>query len=183
MAAPSRSSVLDEYDAAPRRIREYFTHLPDLLEQGFPLDVALSYVFANVELAHNMALYCGAVKLHRANATLARRAINTHHMTRADFRKKFETVYGEPIPDEIVAELASAETVRDKVMHGKSPAEADKRQALVAVLRYAEAFNKFSASVGGVRPFGDLRGFKGRSQALDTSTTRWVLKGMGFALD
>ena len=32
------------------------------------------------------------------------------------------------------------------------------------------------------RPFGDLRGFKGRGQPLERTTTRWVLKGMGMGI-
>ena len=40
--------------------------------------------------------------------------------------------------------------------------------------------NDWVYQAAGVRPFGDKRGFKGRAEALDKSTTRWILKGMGL---
>ncbi len=58
--AESRKGVLNEFNAAPSRVQNYFSHLPGLLE-SFPLDVSLSYAFSQVELAQNMTLYCGVV--------------------------------------------------------------------------------------------------------------------------
>ena len=169
------------YHRSPTEVRTYFSHLPKLIDE-FPFDVALAYVFAQVELAQNMTLYCGAVKLHRCDATLARNAINTHFMTRKGFREQFEVIFATAIPDKISKDLRSAEKVRDLVMHGKNPSAARKRQAIADVLSYAKAFNDFVASSGGFRPFGSLQGFKGAGKALDKKTTRWVLKGMGFPI-
>lgn len=179
--AKSKKGVLKIYDAAPKNVRDYFTHFPSLVAD-YPLDVALSYVFAQVELAHNMTLYCAAVKLHHCETTLTKNAVNTHHMTRQGFSDKFSTVVGKDLPSKISKMLASAEEIRDRVMHGKSVSPADMRNALANVLSYAVAFNQWVADEAGYQPFGSLQGFKGRGQALDRKTTRWVLKGIGFDL-
>jgi hypothetical protein len=65
-------------------------------------------------------------------------------------------------------------------MHGKGASDDDKRNAIAHVLEYAQELNDLTERLGGPRPFGDLRGFKGAGQALDKATTHWVLKGMGF---
>lgn len=177
----SKPGLLLHYKQQPKGLRDYFSHLPRLVE-GFPLDVALAYVFAQVELAQNMALYCGVAKVHRADSDLAYRAIQRQHLKRADFRDKYEMIYGKPIPETITSLLITAEAVRDRVMHGKGSTDDQKRNAIAHVLAYAAALNAFTASAGGPRPFGNLRGFKGAAQSLDKSTTRWILKGMGFGV-
>ena len=85
----SKPGLLNFFHKSPAEIQKYFEHLPNLIEQ-FPLDVVLTYVFARVELAHNMALYCGIAKLHRADTGLARHAVQAHHMTRKEFRSKYK---------------------------------------------------------------------------------------------
>jgi hypothetical protein len=167
--------------SSTHEVQRYFPHAPKLAKE-FPWEVCLAYMFARVELAHNMAIYCGTVKLHRADAELARKAVMQQHMTREGFRDLFKAIYQHAIPDAALAKLADAEGVRDKVLHGKSASDGDMRKAVVRVVEYAEAFNAFSRGVAGVMPFDDLRGFKGRAKSLDKSTTRWLLKGMGFDL-
>lgn len=177
----SKPGLLNCFKAQPAEIQWYFEHVPKLVSE-FPLDVAIAYVFGQVELAHNMALYCGVAKLHRADTELARRAINAHHMTRAEFRAKYEVIYGKPIPDATAKLLVYAEAVRDRVMHGKEAFDDDKRNAIARVLKYAGELNDLTTTLGGPRPFGNLRGFKGKGQSLDKPTSRWLLKGMGFNL-
>ena len=178
-AIKSKPGLLKRFSSAPQEVRDHFTHLPKLVD-GFPFDVVLSYVFAQVELAQNMTLYCGIVKLHKADGVLARSAIDAHHMTRKEFRDKFTVVFGSPIPDAIWTTIGKAETVRDRVMHGKNANDSDKRNAVGNVIDYAKSLNDHVHRIAGFRPFGDLRGFKGAAKSLDKSTTRWVLKGMGF---
>ena len=178
----TRIGVKRHYDERPEPVREYFAHLPDLLAASFPLDVSISYSFGKVELAHNMSLYCGVVKKHRANKQIARSVIDAHHMTRAEFRDRYQVVFGAPIPPPVLESISQAEIIRDKIMHGKNTLEREKREALYHVLTYAEQFNEEVHSVAGFRPFGSLKGFKGRAKSLDKATTRWVLKGMGFSV-
>ena len=177
----TRRGVQKTYDGCATCVREHFEHLPGLLKD-YPLDVALAYVFAQVELAHNTALYTGVVKLHRAHHDLARRAIDAHHLTREGFLGMFKVVFGESLPDRVRKHLESAEDIRDRVMHGKATFDTQKRQAIADVLAYAEGLNAHMSSTAGIRPFGDLRGFKGRLKSHDKATTRWILKGMGFNL-
>jgi len=173
----SKRGLKKHYEAAPEEVREYFSHLPGLLET-FPLHVALAYVFSRVELAQNMAIYCGIVKRHKGDAALVRKAVDAHHMTRKDFAEKYKAVFGKA-PS---AFIGAAEKVRDKVMHGKNTTDKEVRQAIAKVLDYAQRLNAGVSSVAGFKPFGDLRGFKGAAQSLDSSTTRWLLKGMGFLM-
>lgn len=179
MSVKSFIGLKKKYDGSPKKVRDYFPHFVEL-SKDFPYDVALSYVFARLELAQNMTLYCGIVKIHRAEATLARNVVDAHHMTREEFREKVKVVYGKAIPASTTAKLDKAEKIRDKVMHGKSCTDADKRNALASVLEYAAEVNAFFKKEAGIEPFGDLRGFKGRAGSLDKNTTRWILRGMGF---
>ena len=176
----SKPGLLNFFQGCPDAVRWYFTHLPRLVED-FPLDVALAYVFTQVEAAQNMALYCGVTKLHGADKDLARRAITAHHLTRGEFRSKFQVIYDKPIPDVTLRLAIVAEAVRDLVMHGKDASDDDKRNAIAHALEYAKELNDLCAALGGPRPFGNLRGFKGAGKPLDKSTSRWVLKGRGFA--
>ena len=171
--------LVKRFEAAPEEVQKYFAHLPKLLNE-FPLEVSLSYVFSQVELAQNMSLYCAIVKLHRADANLARQAVDIHHMTREEFKEKFEIVFGRKMPKDIADILSKAEDVRDKVMHGKKTTESEKRQAIGHVLDYAEKLNQKVHGLAGFKPFADLRGFKGAAKSLDKATTRWILKGMEF---
>lgn len=180
-AVKSVKGLVAKYNAAPQRVRSYFSHLPGLAKD-YPLEVCLAYVFSKVETAHHMALYCGIVKLHRGESNLSWTAVGSHHMTRGEFRSMFETVFGKPLKPAIAKKLQAAEEVRDRVLHGKSSSEADKRTAIASLLEYAVEFNDELQAMAGMRPFGDMRGFKGAAKALDKKTTRWILKGMGFTV-
>ncbi len=182
MTIPAQRRTLKaKYDSAPKELRDYLSHLPKLLED-FPLDVSISYVFSKVELAHNMSLYCGVIKIHKTNHEVTRAAIEKHHMTREGFLEQFTTVFSTPIPNEIAEPLERAEEIRDKIMHGKHTTERDKREAINKVLDYAESFNELVHGIAKLKPFGSLQGFKGRAKSLDKSSSRWILKGMGFTL-
>lgn len=182
MSTPgSWRGVVQKFRHTPSEIQRYFQHLPKLAEQ-FPWDVCLAYLFSRVELAHSMALYCGAVKLHRVNPALARLAIENTHITRERFGELFTAVFRQPLKKDVTDLIGEAQEVRNRIMHGKAVTEGNKRKATVDVLRYGRAFNDSVDQMAGLRPFGDLRGFKGRATALDKPTSRWVLKGIGFTL-
>lgn len=177
----SWKAVLKRFQQAAPEIQRYFPSLPGLLP-GFPWDVCLTYMYARVELAHNMALYCGAVRLHRADSEVTRRVIDRQHMTRDCFKQLFTTVFGKPIPKAVYEKLELAQRIRDRIVHGRSATPEQMRSAAVSLVAYAEQLNEFVHNVAGFRPFDDYRGFKGRGQSLDKSTTRWLLKGMGFSV-
>jgi len=177
----NRRQLKQHFDDAPEQVREHFSDLPGLLE-NFSLDVALAYVFSRVELAHNMALYCGVVKIHNASREVAGAAIDANHMTRESLLEMFKTVFNRDLPTATLNLLENAEGVRDRVMHGKKTPEHKKREAIVEVIQYAEKFNETVYAAARFRPFGNLQGFHGRGQSLSKATTRWVLKGMDFSL-
>lgn len=177
--ARQRRSVIREYEKCTQEVRKYFEHLPALIN-GFPLDVCLSYMFARLERAQNAALYCGVVRLHKANADVAWKALSEYHIMRNDFRKLYRTIFSFDPSPHAQKGLELAERTRDMVMHGKNPDEASMREAITIVLKYAEAMNLQLAKL--FKPFGNLRGFAGRAKKLDKTTTRFMLKGIGFPL-
>jgi hypothetical protein len=135
-------------------------------------------MFSCLEIAHNMALYCGVVKLHRAQSEVAWTAINSLHITRQGYRDLYKTVFGKPLKNEIIRKITEAEKIRDNVMHGKDVTQAEMRTAVLRLIEYSEQFNEFTFQIASFKPLGRLKGFKGRAEPLNKSTTRWLLKGM-----
>ena len=179
MSVPRTAGILKRYQLCQDEVKNYFEHFPKLAKE-FPWDVSISYMFAQVELAHNMTIYCGIVKLHRAEGNLVWQAVNNQHITRPSFKEFFKTVFGVNMKKSISEKIEEAEKIRDKILHGKPVSEELKRKAVVDILDYAKNFNQEIYRIAGFKPFGSLRGFKGRAQPLDKSTSRWILKGMGF---
>ena len=181
MSIPSYRAVIKRHSSAPEEVRDYFTHLPALV-QTYPYDVCLAYMFIRVERAQNKTLYCGVVKLHAADATVASSVIQKQHITRQSFLDLFKNVFGQPLDPADAKHLRFAERIRDQTVHGKNVTDANFRKALVEILDYAESFNTSVSNIAGFKPFGDLRGFKGRGTSLEKGTTRWLLKGLGFSV-
>ncbi|MHC4517026.1 MAG: hypothetical protein ACYTAS_00415 [Planctomycetota bacterium] len=172
---------MDQFDSCPEEIRAYLSELPRLLD-SLPLDVSISYLFTQTQRAHNAALCSGAVKVHKANRNVARAAIAAQRMTIESFQERFETVFGKPIPDEVKHELEAAEIVRDRILNGQRTPEKEKRETIGHILDYAQALNRFVNGLAKFKPFGDPKGSNGCAESLGKSTTRWMLKGMGFRL-
>ncbi|HTS16492.1 MAG TPA: hypothetical protein VMP11_02870 [Verrucomicrobiae bacterium] len=166
----------------PDDIQTHFEHFPELLRRGLPLEIALSYMFYRVELAHRDTLYCGVVKLHHADSRLARSVVQNQHITRDFFKTLFQNVFGQPLHDAIRNKLAAAEKIRDAAMHGSEPTEAKMREAIVDVLEYALMFNRFVLKLAHFPPFGDLRGALAGRERIQPTTSRWLMKGFGFIL-
>ena len=61
MTQPKRWKVVVKHLATlPREVQHYFEHIRKLA-RDVPWEVSLAYVFSRVEIAHNMAIYWGAV--------------------------------------------------------------------------------------------------------------------------
>lgn len=179
-SAPSYKAVLKRYEKSHAGVKWHFGQLPKLIHHDFPYDVCLAYLFLRLENAHNKALYCGVVKLHQANGEMASNIINSHHLTREGFLGLYEAVFGAQLPNTTQQLIRKAEEVRDAVIHGKNVSDPKIREALVDVIAYAEKLNEELKSKAGFEPFGDVRGFKGARKPLEKSTSRWLLKGLGF---
>lgn len=172
-------AIINRYKECPAEIQKYFEYLPGLIDK-FPLEICLSYLFARVEMAQNMMLYCGAVKLHKTHYDPTWNVVMSQHMIREQFRNLFKAVFGQTLPKEIVDKIQNAEKIRDRVMHGKIVGQQDQRGAIANILFYAEALNGFIYNIAKFKPFGKLQGYKGRGKPLDAKTSRLVLKGLGF---
>ena len=171
--------LLSAFRAKPKSVRNYFVDFSSLVED-YEWGVSVSYVFARIEAVKHTTLYCGIVKLHRCNSELTWEMLNKDHLSRGRFWDLFQVVFGKRVPQPILDKLSSAEKMRDKVAHGKRQPDADIRTGLRDAFEFCEVFNDFVYSVGGFRPFGDLRGFAGPREKLSKETTRWVLRGMGI---
>lgn len=68
------------------------------------------------------------------------------------------------------------------MVHGKAVTDTELRSAIADVLDYAVLFNADVDAAAGFKPFGDMRGFKGRADSLDKRTTKWVMRGLGFGV-
>jgi hypothetical protein len=177
----SWKGVRNAFQAAPDQVSSYYESLPSLLEE-YVWEVSVAYAFLKIEKTHNYILYAGVRKIHRAEATVASKLIDSHHLTRRGFETLFENIFGVPIPREINSILKEAEKVRDKVIHGKSVNAKDQRKALMLILKYSIDIEEFIQGHAGFSPFSsDRRGLTGRGESLDKSTTTWLMRGLGFA--
>ena len=159
--------------------QDYFPSFEELVA-NYPWDVSVSYIFSRVEAAKHVTIYCGIVKIHWADSSLTRELIDKDYMSRARFRELFKTVFGKPIKKDLLIMLSAAEDIRDKIAHGKNWRPEQARNALKNIFNFAEEFNEFVNTEAGFKPFGQLKGFKGRKESLSKETTRWVLLGMGI---
>lgn len=177
----SKKGLLKAYRDCSDEVRIFFEYLPKLIDE-FPMHVCLAYVFSRMELGQNMALYCGAVKIFRANSEIAKSAVGAHHMTREGFVQLYNIIYGFDLPETAAKDLIVAERTRDQIMHGKNTTDEKIRNAIARVLEYAEEVNSHLSAEYKIKPFGPLKGFSGRAKKLDKKTTRFMLKGMGFSI-
>lgn len=183
MSVPSYKAVLKAYNSAPQGIRDYFKDLLCLVNKNTRLwEVALAYMFMRVEKSQNMLLYCGVVKVHRADSNFAWCVMNKQHLTHEVSLKLFENIFGKAVKSDIQSHLEAAQKLRNKVVHGKDVSDKEIREAIVHILTYAQRLNVFVDDIAKFKPFSALRGFKGRGKSLDKKTTRWLMKGMEFAV-
>jgi len=169
--------IIARFKQAPKEIQDYFFPSIELIEK-YPWQVSLAYMFSCIEMAHNMALYCGVVKLHRAHGEVTWSAINSLHINRQGYRDLYKTIFGKPLKKEIIRKITEAEKIRDNVMHGKDVTQSEMRTAVLRLIEYSELFNEFTSQLADFKPIGNLKGFKGRAEPLNKSTTMWLLKGM-----
>jgi len=148
-------------------------------------DIVIAYMFSRVERAHVMSLYCGLVKLHGVHKDLVWTAISNMDITRKNFPELYKTVYGRALSKELTQKMEHAIKARDEIIHGKerNVDEDEKLQAVMDILKYSELFNAQVSKLAGFTPFGNLTRFwEGREIQQTKEASRWILKGMGFAL-
>jgi hypothetical protein len=183
--AKSRPGLRNLFNKFDDDIRLYFDDLLPLVDSDFSFDIILAYVFFKLEQGQRQALFCGARKLHKTDSELTWLALDKQHVTRETYQRFVQTIFGFEIPKPTLEIIAKAEESRDRLMHGRDVDELEKREAISRVLHYCDQINKLIADDKklGFKPYkSDLRGFAGALASLDQSTTRWILKGMGFSL-
>lgn len=186
MPKPTRAQLLARLIAGQSEgFRNYFWGLPRLVTgENENLPAALAYGFHLIETAHHRILYGSLCRMHDANSNLARQAVDGQHMTRKKFKELFQNVLGVEIPEPVIQRAEAAERVRDRIVHGKSASSAEIWQAIQSLVSYAIELNALVVATAGFEAFGDMRGVVGRrgGNPLSQTTTRWLLKGMGFGL-
>ncbi len=186
MAGSDTTEILKKFESLPEEIQGHFEHFRALLAKDLPLDVLITYLFSRVEAAQHMTIYCGVVKRHKVDASLAWKATLAHRMTRSDFREFYATIFAKGLSHETADKIRKAQTTRDQIVHdkgrlyGRTVSGSDKTQAVVDVLDYAVALDDEVSEVARFRPFRPLRGFKGRAKSLDKATSFLILQGIGL---
>lgn len=186
MAKPTRAEIfLGQIADQSAGFRDFFSQLPQLLTgSNANLPAALAYQFHLVETAQHRILYGCLCRIHDANSVLAKEAVNMQHMTRHKFAELFTNVVGIPIPQATLERRINAERYRDNMIHGKSGSDAELWRAIQSLTGYAIELNAVVRDRAHFEAFGDMRGVVGRRghTPLSKSTTRWLLKGMGFGI-
>lgn len=179
--------IVRAFDAAPAEVRAFLVDLPRLVEDerlAHGLSAALAWGFHRMEVAHRRALHVGLVCIHGVAPELARRATREEHLSREHLHHLLREILRAPLPDEARRSLDTAASVRDDMLHGRDVSADSLRKALAALVAYAGAFDAFCReATEGVSPFAaepaDVEPPDGRR--LTTDTSRYVLRGMGFA--
>ncbi|MDH5542032.1 MAG: hypothetical protein OEY64_03610 [Nitrospinota bacterium] len=184
ISGPTRTDGLRTYFGNKSDyVRNFFEKVPVLIDSSLGIDIVLAYVFFRLEYGQRLILYSGVRKLHKTNSELTWDAIETHDLKRKDFMNLFKIIYGFPIKKYAKDDLKIAEKFRDYLMHGKDIKTTQMIEAIGRVLDYSSKINEQVDQKCGFKPFSNLRGLTGAGKSLDKSTSRWVLKGMGFNLD
>ncbi len=154
--------------------------MESLLADGRQFHIALAYAFMKIEEGHHRALKCGLIRLHACASSKVDDALAKQHFTRTYFKTVFNNVLGKPIPKDALGLLENAESVRDRLIHGKGVPYKELRTGLSSALDYIAKLGGFVEGRTGKNPFGDLRGLAGKKQLLEPTTSYWVMKGIGL---
>lgn len=178
----SKPGLKKFYKKRPQKVQTHFEHVLRLIEEDFPLEVCLAYVFFRLEYGQNAALYLGTVKVYNIDSTIAKKIVGAQHLTRDGFIEFYRKIFKTRVPEKAVLCLKEAEKTRDVIMHGKKANQKEVRNAIARVLEYAEIINEQLYKNCALEPFGYLTGvLGGRKNYLDKPTSKYVLKGIGFS--
>lgn len=181
MAVPaSYKGVIKHYEGCPDTISAYFNNFRRLVEE-FQYEVAVAYCFLKLEQGYNRTLYGGSRKMRQVHTDIATSILDKQHLTREGFLDLYKNVYGKALPDQVVQKIKFSEKIRDRIIHGKKVEDKDAKKCLVDILDFSKELEAEVRSIASFSPFGDMRGLTGQSKSLDKSTSRWVMKGLGFA--
>lgn len=178
--AKSKVGLMKIFNSYDQDIQSYFNEFEKLYEAELSLEIMLAYVFFKLEQGQRQALFLGARKRYEVDRVLTWKAIDGQHFTRENYKTFFNLTFGIEIPFEVCSIIEDAEEIRDKVMHGGKPTEAEKRTAICEVLEYCKKMNSLTSKENLTPYKGDLRGQIGGSKSINTLKTRMILKGLGY---
>ena len=182
MSTPSTYKALIRKRAGcSRSVRDYYANF-DSLVTDYPYDIAIAYCFLKLEQAYNRTLYGGVRKTRKVHTDIARSILDRQHLTREGFLILYKATFDIPLSELVQKKIKYSEAIRDRIIHGKSVQDKDARQCLSGVLDFSEGLEVEVQACARFSPFGDMRGVTGRAGSLDKSTSRLVMKGLGFAL-
>jgi hypothetical protein len=108
--ARSRPGLRNLFDSFDDDIKGYFVEFRKLVESDFSLQVILAYAFFRLEQGQRTTLFCGARKLHKTDSDITWKAIDGHYMSRENFQKFFDTIFGVAIPATILGVIERRKT-------------------------------------------------------------------------
>lgn len=177
---PNARALQAHFGAKPRYLREFFWHMPGLIQASETFEIALAYSFLRTELAQNRMLYGGAVRLYQAHSEVAQSLVDAQHLTRSTFKELYKNTFGKIISGGVDTHFKNAQRVRNRIIHGKRVQTPDIRNALAEIFDYASGLDGEVCAIANFHPFGDMRGIRGRQGSLNKKTTRWLMKGLGY---
>lgn len=173
--------LIKKRQACSQPVRDYYASL-DSLVTDYVYEISIAYCFLKLEQAYNRALYGGVRKVRKVHTDIARSILDKQHLTRDGFLTLYQATFDKPLSDEVQKKIKYAEKIRDRIIHGKGVEDKDARHCLSDVLDFSEGLESEVQASASFSPFGDMRGVTGRATSLDKSTSRLVMKGLGFAL-
>lgn len=179
-----KSKVLSKFDGLEEGLRKHFSLLPELINNISSPEPALAYCFQKIEMAQRAGLYALLMREYRTNPNLAWQAVDKTDITRSNFSEIYHDISVNKLPANLRDQIKPAETIRDRIIHGRECTTSQIFKAIVICLTYTEKLNDAFYQNDGFRPAGPLIGVTGRKgkQTLDARTTTAVLKGLGFKL-
>ena len=173
--------LIRKREACSKPVSDYYAHL-DALVTNYVYEISIAYCFLKLEQAYNRALYGGVRKVRKVHTDIARSVLDKQHLTRDGFLTLYQATFDKPLSRDVQQRIKYAESIRDRIIHGKVVQDKDARHCLSDVLDFSEVLESEVQASASFSPFGDMSGVTGRASSLYKSTTRLVMKGLGFAL-
>jgi len=168
------------FDGLDNDVRINLAKLEPLLSDGNNYEIALAYCFMKLEEGHHRALKCGLVRIHDCDSSKVDSELEKQHFTADKFESVFRNVFSSQIPANARNNLSNAQSIRNKLIHGKSTTNPKRREAIFYALQYMSELGQFVKAKTGKNPYGDMRGLAGKKKRLPPKSTIWMLKGFGL---
>jgi hypothetical protein len=160
-----------------------FEHIEDIVTklEGVP-QIALAYCFSQIENGHRRLLYAGIVRKYRLHPEMTWKFVLEHDITRKGFSELYKAVFKHEYPAKISEKLKSAEKIRDRMIHGKSPSTKEIWGSVINCFEYCEELNVHLREKEKFPGFGKMQGITGRrgNPTLGEPVSHLALVGLGL---